>query len=157
MEYWECQVCKALTLVPWAQCWQCQSTCGTSDLSETSATQRAAMRRFLRDRNQSASPLLNTQFGLILASSALAIWALLPLYCHLFSSRNCSYQGGFKLLFVLAVPFILVAIDLYVIFRVAPFRVPRHIAETYLHNGKPAFLRRWYSRLLVQSYNKQDA
>ena len=153
VEHWECNGCKALTSASLNECWNCHSVKGSMPSTQAVAAAKAAVQESERDSRPRVFSLILAQVGLFIAAAAVAAIVVKPIYCLVAYSNGCPYKvPEFKLVLLAISPFVVVAVDVAVIFLVAPTRVPLKFAEAFVHNKRPKFLRRWYSKLLVKSY-----
>lgn len=151
VEYWECKSCNALTSTSLNACWHCNAIKG----SKPSAEEIAAARERERDLHPRVGSLAFHQVLLLVAAGIFAAMTVAPIYCFAAYLGDCPLETPeLKYVYLAASPFFMVVADMVVIYFIAPTRVPIELAEKFLHNGRPKFLCRWYTKLLIKSYKR---
>jgi hypothetical protein len=159
MEHWECKGCKALTPLNVNECWRCLAVKGSDPSPKEVVAGKARAHAQDRERNPRVLALANAQFWLQIAACIFVASLLVmvePVYCLVVYSGGCPSDLPEIELFILAAsPLLVVAVDLILIYHVAPQHVPIEFAERFMRHERPKFLLRWYSGLLVKSYNRK--
>lgn len=159
MEHWECKGCNALTPSNVNECWRCLAVKGSDPSATEVVAGKARAHAQDREKNPRLLALANAQVWLQLAACIVVVSLVVmiePVYCLIAYSGGCpSDLPDIDLFFLAISPFVMVAVDLILIFQVAPQHVPLEIAERLMHYDRPKFLHRWYSALLVKSYSRR--
>jgi len=155
VEHWECKACNALSPTSAIACWKCHSEKGLVPTAEAAEAIKKEARDSQREANPRSSSLAFAQVLLFVAAAILVAFVVKPAYCFVAYSNGCPYKiPELKFVFLAITPFAVVAVDLALIFLVAPNTVPLAFAETYVHRNRPKFLRTLYSKFLSQSYSR---
>lgn len=155
MDHWECKVCSALNQASGSACWKCLSVKGLVPTAETAAAIRKSSEDRQRDANPSGSSLAFAQVIFFIVLAILVALVVKPIYCFVAYSNGCPYKiPELKFVFLAITPFAVVAVDLALIFLVAPSTVPLAFAEAFVHRNRPKSLRTLYSKLLLRSYSR---
>jgi len=155
VENWECKGCKALTSASTDECWNCHTIKGSTPSTLAMAAARVKAQERERDLRPRVVSLVVAQVLLFIAAAVGAAIVVKPIYCLIAYSNGCPYKvPELKLIFLAISPLVVVAVDVALIFLVAPTRVPLKFAEEFVHNKRPKFLRHWYSKLLAKSYSR---
>ncbi|WP_219851896.1 hypothetical protein, partial [Methylibium rhizosphaerae] len=155
VEHWECRACRALTSTHLNQCWNCHSIKGELPPVEIDACANAGAHERGMNSPSRVSSLAVAQVLLFVSISIALSVVVKPIYCFVAYSNGCPYKlPELKLVFLAIAPFMVVAVDVVLIFLVAPGRVPPEVVEAFVHHNRPKFLRRWYSKLVARSYSR---